>query len=81
MNNRKLGFLVIIGLIFGIFVFSIAYANSIEQEPKPHEPTFVPHEIDSRVGSCSFCHQNAVSGAIVSPHPERLGCSGCHVEE
>ena len=44
-------------------------------------PPTIPHGIkDSADGkACLACHEKGLKGASVTPHPERLTCTECHV--
>jgi nitrate reductase cytochrome c-type subunit len=44
-------------------------------------PPTIPHGIkDSADGkACLVCHEKGLKGAPVTPHPERLTCTECHV--
>lgn len=43
-------------------------------------PPMVPHHFkDTSDGKyCLDCHGSGVKGAPMTPHPERLSCTGCH---
>jgi len=43
-------------------------------------PPMIPHRIkDTSDGRyCLGCHKEGIKGAPVTPHPERLSCTGCH---
>jgi len=43
-------------------------------------PPLVPHRItDTSDGQyCLGCHKDGIKGAPMTPHPERLSCTGCH---
>jgi nitrate reductase cytochrome c-type subunit len=45
-------------------------------------PPMIPHRIkDTANGEyCLGCHKDGVKGAPATPHPERLSCTGCHVQ-
>lgn len=45
-------------------------------------PPRIPHIIkDTSDGSyCLGCHRTGLKGAPETPHPERLSCTGCHVQ-
>ena len=45
-------------------------------------PPRIPHAIkDTSDGTyCLTCHRTGLKGAPETPHPERLSCTGCHVE-
>jgi hypothetical protein len=39
----------------------------------------IPHATTSTEDSyCLGCHQSGASGATVTPHPTRTGCTSCH---
>ena len=44
-------------------------------------PPAIPHRVgDDATGQfCSSCHKEGVKGAPQTSHPERLGCTQCHV--
>lgn len=46
------------------------------------DPPTVPHLIadDATGASCNACHQTGLKGAPMTSHPERLGCTQCHVQ-
>jgi cytochrome c-type protein NapB len=46
------------------------------------EPPTVPHRIadDATGESCNNCHRTGLNGAPVTSHPERMGCTQCHVQ-
>ena len=43
-------------------------------------PPMIPHRIKDSAGGeyCLGCHREGVNDAPVTPHPERLSCTGCH---
>jgi len=43
-------------------------------------PPMIPHQFkDTSDGRyCLGCHETGVNDAPVTPHPERLSCTGCH---
>ena len=45
-------------------------------------PPRIPHRIKDTAGGayCLDCHQTGIKGAPETPHPERLTCTGCHVQ-
>lgn len=45
-------------------------------------PTPVPHKIsdDATSQSCLACHEKGLKGAPQTSHPERMGCTQCHVQ-
>lgn len=45
-------------------------------------PPRIPHLIkDTSDGAyCLGCHRTGLKGAPETPHPERLSCTGCHVQ-
>lgn len=45
-------------------------------------PPRIPHAIkDTSDGQyCLSCHRTGLKGAPETPHPERLSCTGCHVQ-
>ena len=45
-------------------------------------PPRIPHKIkDTSDGAyCLGCHRTGLNGAPETPHPERLSCTGCHVQ-
>lgn len=45
------------------------------------EPPTVPHQIadDATSDSCNACHKTGIKDAPVTSHPERMGCTQCHV--
>ena len=45
-------------------------------------PPTTPHLIkDTSNGEyCLGCHRTGLKGAPETPHPERLNCTGCHVQ-
>lgn len=45
-------------------------------------PPRIPHLIkDTSDGTyCLECHRTGLKGAPETPHPERLSCTGCHVQ-
>lgn len=46
------------------------------------DPPTVPHRIadDATSESCNACHRAGVKGAPMTSHPERMGCTQCHVQ-
>lgn len=46
------------------------------------DPPTVPHQIadDATGQSCNACHKDGLKGAPMTSHPERLGCTQCHVQ-
>jgi nitrate reductase cytochrome c-type subunit len=44
-------------------------------------PPTIPHGIKETTNGeyCLTCHRTGVNGAPMTPHPERLTCTGCHV--
>lgn len=66
-------------------------ALSLADEPENYEadakqsggdPPTVPHKIadDATSESCNNCHRTGLKGAPVTSHPERMGCTQCHVQ-
>lgn len=45
-------------------------------------PPTVPHRIadDASSESCNVCHRAGIKGAPITSHPERMGCTQCHVQ-
>lgn len=45
-------------------------------------PTPVPHKISDAAASkdCLACHEKGLKGAPQTSHPERMGCTQCHVQ-
>ncbi|GAC1469054.1 MAG: hypothetical protein PVSMB11_04770 [Desulfuromonadaceae bacterium] len=45
-------------------------------------PPTIPHSFkDTSDGKyCLGCHETGINGAPTTPHPERLTCTGCHVQ-
>lgn len=45
------------------------------------DPPTIPHRIadDATSDSCNTCHKTGIKGAPVTSHPERMGCTQCHV--
>ena len=45
-------------------------------------PTPVPHKIsdDATSQACLACHEQGLKGAPQTSHPERMGCTQCHVQ-
>lgn len=45
-------------------------------------PPRIPHRVtDTADGAyCLSCHRTGHNGAPGTPHPERLSCTGCHVQ-
>jgi|GEM_PF-632487 len=45
-------------------------------------PPLIPHRItDTSDGHyCLGCHKEGIKGAPMTPHPERLSCTGCHAK-
>lgn len=45
-------------------------------------PTPVPHKMsdDATSQSCLACHEKGLKGAPMTSHPERMGCTQCHVQ-
>jgi len=43
-------------------------------------PPMIPHRFtDTSDGNyCLGCHKDGKQGAPITPHPERLSCTGCH---
>lgn len=43
-------------------------------------PPMIPHKFTDTAGGgyCLDCHGSGVKGAPMTPHPERLSCTGCH---
>lgn len=43
-------------------------------------PPMIPHRIkDTSDGKyCLGCHETGITGAPITPHPDRLSCTGCH---
>jgi len=44
-------------------------------------PPAIPHGIKETANGeyCLSCHRTGVNGAPMTPHPERLTCTECHV--
>lgn len=44
-------------------------------------PPVIPHSVadDASGEQCNSCHKEGVKGAPQTSHPERLGCTQCHV--
>lgn len=52
-------------------------AQSAENTP-PRIPHLIKDTADG--GYCLSCHRTGLKGAPETPHPERLSCTGCHVQ-
>lgn len=46
------------------------------------DPPTIPHSFpeDADGPYCNSCHKQGLKGASVTSHPERLGCTQCHVQ-
>lgn len=59
-------------------------AENYEKDAQSAEntPPRIPHAIqDTADGNyCLECHKTGLNGAPETPHPERLSCTGCHVQ-
>lgn len=46
------------------------------------DPPTIPHAFpeDADGQYCNSCHRGGLKGASVTSHPERLGCTQCHVQ-
>lgn len=66
-------------------------APALADEPENYEsdarqsgdaPPTVPHKIadDATSNSCNSCHKTGLKGAPMTSHPERMGCTQCHVQ-
>lgn len=44
-------------------------------------PPTIPHKVrdDADGNLCDSCHRKGLKGTPRTPHPERLGCTQCHV--
>lgn len=55
-----------------------------EQEIRESEgaPPLIPHRIadTDTAGDCLKCHETGKKGAPVTSHPERKGCTQCHLQ-
>lgn len=54
-----------------------ADANRVGNIPAP-----VPHKIsdDATSSDCLACHEKGLKGAPQTSHPDRMGCTQCHVQ-
>ena len=45
-------------------------------------PPMIPHRFNDTADGkyCLGCHGTGVKGAPMTPHPERLSCTGCHAQ-
>jgi len=45
------------------------------------DPPTIPHKVadDATSESCNSCHKTGLKGASKTTHPERMGCTQCHV--
>jgi cytochrome c-type protein NapB len=46
-------------------------------------PPTIPHGVKDKADGkyCLVCHEKGVKGAPMTPHPERLTCTECHVPD
>jgi nitrate reductase cytochrome c-type subunit len=75
-----------------ILAFPFALLADDEQVPTEKEvmqaegtPPVMPHAAPKPKGmseeaACLSCHEKGLKGAPQTPHPERLGCTQCHVQ-
>lgn len=51
-----------------------------DAENSESTPPMIPHQFkDTSDGKyCLGCHETGVKDAPITPHPERLSCTGCH---
>ena len=56
----------------------VNYAKDAQQAEGT--PPMIPHSFkDTSDGKyCLGCHKTGAKGAPITPHPERLSCTGCH---
>lgn len=65
-------------------------AVALAAEPENYEadarqaggiPPTIPHKVgdDAEGHFCNSCHKEGIKGAPQTSHPERLGCTQCHV--
>ena len=60
--------------------FAAALAMAVVLGGCAASPPATPHTIsDTGDAWCATCHTEGVGDAPVTPHPERIGCVGCHV--
>ncbi len=63
-------------------VIANAEPGNYEKDAQQAEgtPPMIPHRFtDTANGEyCLGCHRTGVNDAPVTPHPERLSCTGCH---
>ena len=73
-------------IVIALFLPVMAIADEPENYEKDagqaeSTPPLIPHRIkDTSDGTyCLECHGSGRKGAPVTPHPERLTCTGCHI--
>jgi cytochrome c-type protein NapB len=76
----------IVAMFCAVALSGVARADEevpTEQEIKQSEgaPPTIPHKVRADVTDkeCLGCHRTGKKGAPVTPHPQRLACTQCHV--
>jgi cytochrome c-type protein NapB len=78
-------FLTVAGLAATLAFSSLALADepdyAADARKTGGDPPTVPHQIadDATSESCNVCHRTGIKDAPVTSHPERMGCTQCHV--
>jgi cytochrome c-type protein NapB len=79
-------------LVAAGFIVLLAFpVLSLAEEPENYsadakltggDPPTIPHAVkdDATGESCNACHRKGVKEAPPTSHPERLGCTQCHVQ-
>ncbi len=75
---------LVLALALPVFVYADDEPENYEKDAQQAEntPPRIPHRItDTSDGTyCLGCHRTGLNGAPETPHPERLSCTGCHVQ-
>lgn len=72
---------LIAALILPVAVSAAEHENySKDAAGAENTPPMIPHRIKESAGGtyCLECHETGKHGAPMTPHPERLSCTGCH---
>ena len=82
--------ILVMAMLFCAF-FTLPVLAEESQEPNldadarqaaASDPPVIPHMVSEAMSGeqCLSCHRTGVKKAPVTSHPERLGCTQCHVQ-